>query len=597
MNASASSSDIHPLTDITPAQFIAANRIHVKDGSLFISPYLVVHPRELVAANEPALREKLRLTYSLHAPSFYEAPARAAIGKALSELLPLPEGIAANAEARRNAEIARDLQDRKHPFAAIVRDTLHKPEPEPRELALRQQTLGLYLLLREKLSRAGFTERLDHYVARAQTADQVLDALAPKLGVAPLAVRQALLQGGVPRLGAALGLDDAYVREALEVSAMAAARDFSDNLIQSWYQGRQALGASATIAQKIAAGLEARISHTVQELRSKTPNPDVAPAAKLQQQQVGEALALIAPVQRALMYALGYEIAYTPDMNADEIAKYRRIYGLHRKTSDDPRDLRGTYRIFFAGREGLEESRRTFVHEVAHNLWPERFSAPETQQIDALAAADAQRFTTFERLIDTRFDEFKQQLVAYQKASPEKQPQILADTNRRFAAFGLQAEGLFPYLRDAEDFRFAVRYACESLRTDGERYQKGSYHTPQSRFREVISRFAELKQVRYRGEPQFLQFLAPGLNQIWEAHYLPHLSRQMQVIAQQQQDAALTPATPAGLVLQPGDAALPRTPHRSEGTAVPPSSAVDAGSIDPQALRALTPATLPAISQ
>ena len=30
---------------------------------------------------------------------------------------------------------------------------------------------------------------------------------------------------------------------------------------------------------------------------------------------------------------------------------------------------------------------------------------------------------------------------------------------------------------------------------------------------------------RYRGEPQFLQFLAPGLNQVFEGYYLPHLTR------------------------------------------------------------------------
>jgi hypothetical protein len=74
---------------VNPLDFVAANRIQVKDGSLFVDPYLVLHPRELDPKNEAALRAKLNLTYGINNPSFYEAPERVSVAVNLGQLIPV----------------------------------------------------------------------------------------------------------------------------------------------------------------------------------------------------------------------------------------------------------------------------------------------------------------------------------------------------------------------------------------------------------------------------------------------------------------------------------------------------------------------------
>ena len=77
------------LAGVDAQDFVAANRIHIKHGSLFIDPYLVIHPRELAPENEAQLRQKLKLTYSINNPSFYESYDRLSIALNLGQLVPI----------------------------------------------------------------------------------------------------------------------------------------------------------------------------------------------------------------------------------------------------------------------------------------------------------------------------------------------------------------------------------------------------------------------------------------------------------------------------------------------------------------------------
>lgn len=526
------------LPGTNPQDFIAANRIHIKDGSLFVDPYLVIHPRELDPANETALRRKLTLTYSINSPSFYESRKRAAVAVNLSQLIPISNGaihtklmeaITAynkQVESGVDTQLSRELAAKNNPFATIVSNVTEKPAADPAGVEMLTNGLAMYLLLREKLTQAGYMNSLTDYVMRAGTPDQVLADLAPKIGVTPLAVREAALKGGLDAVGQLLGLDARYVADVKALSAYAATQDFSYNLVEHWHLGRQLQGIAATMQDKLTVGLDARITAKIAEFREKVHHRfNVPDSINAEEKRIAEALTLVDPIQRAMLFKLGYEIGFSPEATADEIAYYRGIYGLHRKAANDLRDVRGTYRIYFAGRGNLEESMRTFVHEIAHNLWPEQFSAEEAAKIDALAKADAARFIGMKQLLDQHGREFDRLFAAYRAGDPAEKSAVLAAANEQFKAYDFHAEGLFPYLRDTQDFKFAVAHAVDTLRIEGDRYNRSGYNSPQERFREVISRFAELKQVRYRGEPQFLQFLAPGLNQVWENHYLPHLAR------------------------------------------------------------------------
>ena len=535
-----------PANDILPANapgvdpfdFVKADRINVKDGSLFIDGYLVLHPHELAPENQAKLDQKLALTYSMNNPSFYESKDRLAIALNLGQLIPvslqtkhskLQEQINSynhQVDSGTDAELLRLNSDKQHPFAAIVRDTISKPMKDPVGIETLKNGLSIYLLMREKLTNMGYRNGLATYVTKSNTPDQVLTDLGDKIGVTPLQVREAALKGGIDGVGQLLQLDPAYVKDVKAFVEYDANQEFSLNAIEHWHQGRHLLGIAAPIPQKIATGMKARIEKTVANARERVHHLyEVPDPIKHEEAMVAQAMGVLEPIQRALMFKLGYEINYTPDMYADGIAFYPGIYGLHRKAANDQYGTRGTYHVYFSGHGDMKQSWRTLAHESAHLLNPEQFQPAEVAQIDALATSDKERFKKFNALLDAKYVEFDRLVKAYVAGSPQEQAAVLATAKELSAPFGVDVSAAIPHLHNAQDFLFLVKHANDTLEVEGSRYAKSGYNSPHERFREVISRFAELKQVEYEAQPQLLQLVAPGLNQIWEAHYIPHLKR------------------------------------------------------------------------
>jgi hypothetical protein len=527
-----------PGTGDDPRDFLRSHRIHVKDGSLFIDPYLVVHPRELDPANEEQLRKKLLLTYSITNPSFFEAPERTAIALNLGQLVPVSlsakrsqlmeqvKRFNTQVENGTDAALHAKANDKRNPLAAIVRDTVENPAVDPAGLELLKNGLGIYLLIRQKLTEKGYFNRLSDYVTRMSTADQVLGDLADNIGVTPQQVQEAALAGGIDGVGKLLGLAPDYIKDAKQVAEYAATQDFSYNVVEHWHLGRQLLGPEATLQQKISAGLDARITAKIGEYRARVRHHyDVPTPVQEQERRIAEALNLVEPVQRKLMYALGYEICFSPEMTADDIAFHRGVYGLHRKAANDLRDIRGTYRIYFSGKGDLEGSMRTLVHEIAHNFWPEQFTAQQVAQIDGLANADAARFVRLHALMThpESFQQFSRLLAAYHAGDAKEKAAVIASANELFGDASIRVDAIFPRLHDAYELKHLVAYAQDTLQVEGARYARSGYDSPQVRFREVISRFAELKQVRMRSQPELLEFISPGLNKVWNDYYIPHL--------------------------------------------------------------------------
>lgn len=344
-----------PGTGDDPMDFVRAQRIHVKDGSLFIDPYLVIHPRELAPDQETQLRKKLQLTYSINNPSFFESPDRAAIALNLGQLVPVSmaakrsqlmdqvKQFNAQVDKGGDASLEAQLNDKHHPFAAIVRDTVQTGEADPASLELLKNGIGLYLLVRQKLTENGFYNRLTDYVTRLGTPDQILGDLADNIGVTPRQVREAALKGGIDGVGTLLGLAPDYIADVKRVANYAATQDFGFNLVEHWYLGRQQLGSKPSLEEKIATGIDTRITTKINEYRARVHHHyDVPVPIQSEERRIAEALKLVDPIQRKLMYALGYEICFSPEMTADDIAFHRGIYGLHRKAANDLRDIRGT---------------------------------------------------------------------------------------------------------------------------------------------------------------------------------------------------------------------------------------------------------------
>lgn len=578
-----------PLPGADAMDFMRDHRIHVqasKHDPRFVDPYLVFHPRELAPENEANFREKLKLTYTVNNPSFYESRERFAIAMNLAQLVPVSlhaqhsklldavKKYNAQVESGADADLYKLDHDKHHPFAAIVRDTLEKPTRDPVGIEALSNGLTLYLLVREKLTQQKFLNPLSDYVRRAATPDQVLSDLTDKLGVTPLQMREAALKNGIDGVGQLLQLEPAYVADVKQLVAHAATQDFGLNIIEHWHWGRQLLGIAAPMAQKIATGLEARITNNIEKFRNDVRHfYDVPAPIKAEEKRIAEALNLLEPTQRVVMHKLGYEICYTPEITADEIAMYRGIYGLHRKAASDLRDTRGTYRIYFSGRGDLKGSMRTLVHEVAHNLWPEKFSAEEVQKIDALATSDGNRFVALHRMMSEQFKEFDQFLKAYQAGNDREKVAVAQSAAEHFKPYGIAIDaGILGYLSDANELRFLAAHAVDTLRIEGDRYTKSGYDSSQERFREIISRFAELKQVELSGKPQLMQFLAPGLNQVWENHYIPHLKR----LHQQLLAEGVSGHSPATNKDRSSAPAVPKIEQRPVKPATPNACTVDA---------------------
>lgn len=566
-----------------PLDFVRDNRIQVKYGSLFVDAYLVVHPRELAPANEEKLRRKLYLTYSINNPSFFETPERAAVALNLGQLLPVSLSAKRSKlvdevkkfnhqiETGIDPDLTKEATDKRQPFASIVRDTVKDPEVDPVGMDLLKNGLAVYLLLREKLTQNHYTDKLTDYTPRLATPDQILSDLSDKLGVAPRDVREAALKGGLEGVGQLLGLDARYVADVKAVTEYAAGNDFGHNLVEHWHIGRQLLGLDAPLKDKIATGIDARITAKIEDYRRQVKQfYDVPAPVRAEEVRISNALELVTPIQRKLMYALGYEICYSPETTADDIAFHKGIYGLHRKAASDLNDFRGTYRIYFSGKGDLEGSMRTLVHEIAHNLWPDHFKPAEVAEIDRLTASDAMRFNHLSRLVDERFGEFEKLFEAYRAGNAQEKAAVVASANTLFSPYGITVDGLFPHLRNPYELQYIVKHAMGTLDIEGERYARSGYDTPQERFREVLSRFAELKQVRYRDQPELLAYLAPGLTAVFDQHYLPHLERVYRDLLAQKPDGL---PVPGGSSAQPRVAESPQDAPKIQEIPVQPAEA------------------------
>jgi hypothetical protein len=575
--------------------FVRNNKIHIQHGSKFVDGYLVLHPRELDPSKperEQAALAKLTHTFGMHTPSFYDSPARAVIGGALAELV--DPGLAAKREEQLRAvnayndevktgvtDLHRAAEDRKNPFAALVRDSSYRHQPGPLDKQTQKNGLALYLIVREALTRKNYLNRMPSYFLKHLTAGameqdialssgHVLQSLKSLLGVAPEAVEEAALKEGVNGVAKLLGIEPAYVNEVNELVNYVAEREFSYSMVEHWHIGRQLLRAQTrpvSLEEKLKVGMERRIQDTLGELRLKCKGQyDVPENIQKQERWVAEQMEVLHPVQRQLLADLNYEICYTDQPVADSIAFYSHIYGLHRNTRNDPKDISGVYRVYFSGKG--RQARATLAHEVTHNLWPALFSPKEVAEIDRNVQQDNLRIRTIAGQFEKDFPTFKAYLDAYHAAeTPEEQSQVLAKANQHFASTLGPLDALFAEQKDAYRVKDMVEYADNELRIGGAVYRmSGHYTTADYQMREIISRFGALDMVHTPKDPALVKFIAPGLDHVFHDYYLPHLERLHQQIVAGKQVVEVLPkihvqvdaTPPQDPIPQPNNTLIPK---------------------------------------
>ncbi len=555
--ASAALAPAHAATPAAgSADFIAANRIHVKDGSYFIAPGLVIHPRELDPKNEAALRQKISNAYRFDAPSFFDDPARAMIALNLGTLIPV--SLSAERESlmqeinRFNAKLDQPVSDAaahaasyRMPMQSMAAElnTYQDTVPSPAGLEHVRQGLAMYLMIREAFTKKGFREPLVNYLGKHNdNPDQVLGQVESRLGIKVRTLREAAA-GGLGEVARTLGLDDATAYDIQAFAAYSSTHRFSQNALEHWHLGR-GLNPSGSVEDKIAAGMQARIERDIQEFRKKAAGVyDVPDAIKAEEQRIAEALTLIRPAEREVLYKLGYQICYSPDRTADSIADFPGILGLHRKLANDLRATDGNYTIYFAGQMDVKKSLRTLRHEIAHNLWPTRFTPEQRAEIDTLAEADVARLEALKTLTTTHRSVLKGLVEAYIAGDAREKEAVAATADQQFAALGLKVSEFLPHLNGIEQLSWLVDEAHRRMSVEGELYNVTRYNGAPTRFREVISRYSELLDIEYREKPQMQALLAltvPGMTRMFRDYYLP----QIEALNQELSSATLAQAQP-----------------------------------------------------
>ena len=511
-------------------KFATEHRIHVQHGSLFADRYLLIHPAELAPENEATLRAKMHKVYSLNAPSFFSSQPQGPIAQHLGELL-------AVSPQSREASIRRQINDLHQqqqtgidpalkrasekeggPFSALVQELKSDNARDPVKNEQYANGMTMYLVLNEALRQRGYREDLSKYIRHKSRAENVLADLERMLGVSPTVIMETARSKGLQGVGGLLGVDAKYVQEAGQLAEYTSHHKFSENMIENWKMGRKQPGMEhAGVREKIEAGLEPRIAHKINQMRAQVQfNYQVPDGIRDTENMVVGALGLLPRVLVENLYELGTEFAYTPEITVDPIAPGSHAYGFHRKLTNHPGDVDGVYQIFLSGKEDAESFTRLIAHESHHLLFANRFSPEETKQIDTLMRGDVVRLTQLKRLMDSWIRGDKQ----------EKQ-QIEKIINEHFSLGGTSLDGIRQQGVDMLTVYNMVEHAYDRLNIYSNFFTKGGYSSPEDKVYEVNSRYAELRYVRLREQPELLNFLVPGLTQVYDNFYLPHLEQQL----------------------------------------------------------------------
>lgn len=527
------------------SRFVTDNRVHVQHGSSFADTFLVVHPRELTPQNEAKLKAKLYRTYSMDDPPFYAFRPRAQIAVQLAGLVPISkeakqstllkdiQKLAKQAETGKDPDAAELDNRQEHPFDALIKEAMKQPDKDPSAVEMLSNGLALYIIFSEALRQKGYADPLSSYVKRMGHSQNILAELQDKLGVRPedvmKAARSAEGTGGVEAVASLLGVSNGFVSEVKDLTKYAADHRFSMNAVEHWAIGRAQPGMqAATLDQKLEAGKLARINGKIQGLRGQAAGRfDVPDDIKATETKIASAFKLLPPVLTELLYELGLEIAYTPEFTVDAIAPGSHAYGFHRKVTNKPGDTYGLYHLYLSAKEGAESFNRLVAHEAHHLLIPTAFSAEDRAAVDALAKQDIDRLTAMKAVLDQ-----------WQSASTDAEKQKAVDTLH--TQFGADGKSFEAALGDKQILTLynLVQESYDRLQIESQFFNKIAYDSPESKFYEIISRYAELRCVRFIDDPKLLEFVVPGMTQIYDNYYIPHLEKQLtQIKAEKQADA------------------------------------------------------------
>ncbi len=574
--------------------FKSEQRIHVQDSSHFTKDQMIVlHPAELAPENEQRLIGKLLKHYSIPYVHFTMVQPRGTILTQLATLIPPSaevelkemqsklDQLKQSMGSGENAEFAKKAERHKAPFDSLSKWFGSAQDMPSSFKYMVEQTTTLYLVLNEALQQWGYPQEAASYVRIAHTPDQVLSELSEKLGIAPREFSEVVRQSGVEGLAKRLGVLDANFQEIKQVSALMAANSFSNNIYENWRVGRQQPNMQqASLQDKLVGGIQSRIAHTVQGYRDRQrANFSVPEGVEAVEDKMVASLRLLPPELAEALYVSGTEFAYTPRGSlASFDPSYASMAGYHQFIPYQSGSHLGVRQIFVSARANEREFDEVVMHEAHHLFFPMQFSPEERRAIDGLIQKAAERFNG-ERGLRALSAAWKASVSESQRAAVE------AEIDERFGVQGLRLKEALGS-NSMHNFGWAVDDAWRNLDPNSDSLTR-SYHEPEFRVAELISRYAELKHIRLRDNPAMLDFIAPEFKQIYEQYYVPHLRKQTQLMQEEQQIFPAALQNMAMPIPRKGKAVFPNA-NTQQPEANTPSALIEAPSTQLQGLLPFT---------
>ncbi len=518
------------------------HRIHVEHGSLIFpkEQILPIHPAELAPANERELKLKIRKVYSLDEPSFFNDPKIASLSAMLSGFVPVS---AAAKQARiekeiknlteelatgKDPKVAQAEQREQAPFASVMKEFLKtNPDIPLEKIEFSKNAVGMTLVVQEALRQRGYNGAsggITTFLNNVHSPDGLASELSKYLKVDTQQFIQTAHQGGVNAVGKLLGLDDDYLKEVGQLCDYLPEKKFSANLINNWMVGRRMPGFThAGVMEKADIGAWARVSAKVASARQAVGyNYTVPEPIQQTEQMVTSALAYLPPELSETLYRLGTEVVYSPATTLGPMLEEKGApYGFHRRIHAKPDDIEGVYQLFLSGKGDAEAFVRLVAHESHHLVFPGGMSQEQITKVDQLANHDLMRLKALDESMEKWF-----------KGNDEQKQEVLATLDLpEFAVNGKRFSEMMQG-KDMLTFYTQVKHAADRLQITSDFYYNSGYSVPETRFLEVNSRYAELRYVRLREQPDMLQFIVPGLTESYDTVYLPHVQQQLQDLRQ-----------------------------------------------------------------
>ena len=543
--------------------FVKYNRIHLQHGSYFDAhnPLILIHPRELRPENNERLRFKVRRALEEDVPPYFADQNIGVFAEQFIKMMPL--SVEAKQEAiskslmdlmkhqqtGEDPDVAKERKNATSPFAAEVELKLKKNELGAVEKEMLKNGLGLYLIINHGLQsqfQKGLAEFFPDISSKQPgNPEQLFAHIQPFTGINPHELIEASRKDGLSGVAKKLGVDESYVQEVKLLLEVMPNHMFSLSALEAWEAGRKRPGMQAMgPEEKIRVGMVDLVSNKIHQAKKALGgSTDIHESMKPMEQMFAGHLSLLPPELAETLLRLGTDIAYTPDPNL-KFTTGVQAYGFYRHVNKNPGDLTGIYHIFLSGNGGPESFAETMVHEAHHLVMPTRLTESEVQKVDSLASAEGKRLSELNGLLSQWMGG-----NAATKAAVEK------DIDARFMTNG---KTLSQVMGNADMYRVyqMVNETFNQLQIDSNFYYKSGYDSPVSRFSEVFSRYAQMRFVRWREQPELMKFVVPNITQAYEEVYMPHVRGQLSDMRAFEQSFALkAPAATVNIAAAKGNSA------------------------------------------